>query len=170
MTDTTDTPTLQNTSFINVASQYMFNETLWSNSFLYCDGNFKTSVSAYSNYIDLIGVNSVNLYYVPDLSKIFMYEQIKLDKTVLDLTINSLDTSFYFDLSAQIDNTDIRFRAMQMNRYEFIVIFYIDCDYISDINLTANWDSGNEFIDTYIITKMLLSESNIAFKFSHRFR
>lgn len=170
MADTTNTASIQSLSLVNIGYRQEFNESIWNNSFLKCDGNYRSIAKAGIDLISYSKAPSVNLFYLPDTEKTFIYDWLKVDKTVIDITITDLDQTLIEDIVNQLDNTDVNVRVMWLNRYEFLILFTVHCDYISDINLTANWQTDNAFIMEYVIKKIPLTQTSIAFKFYHRFK
>lgn len=170
MADTTFTTSIQNFSLVNIGYRQELNESMWSSSFLKCDGEQNSVAKAAIDLLDYCKSKSVNLFYLPDTEKTFVYDWLKVDKTAIDITITDLVPSMMGDIVEQLDNTDIKVCIMQLNRYEFIIHFTINCDYISGISMTANWKTDNQFIREYVITKVPLTETSIAFKFSQRFK
>ena len=170
MSDITITPAMYSLSYMNLSFGYTNEETMWSNSFLLSDANYRSKCSAYADIMGLSQTRGVNLFFVPDLAKSFVYEQLKLDKTVIDLTITTIDENLITSINDQLDNTDIRVKPMWLNKYEFILLFYIDCDHISDINIVFDWEVDNEFLKSFAITKFRISDMSIAFKFYHKFK
>lgn len=168
MADIESTQSMWNISFLNLGYRDELRESMWSNSLIGGNSGKIVAKNLFTKQ-STESAEGIHLYYVPDTITSFVYEQRELDKTVLDITVTNLDISTIQSIVTAMDNTDIRVRAMQLNKYEFIILFYIDCDYISDINLTADQDTDNEFVQSYIVTKLTLAGSNIGFKFSQRF-
>lgn len=170
MADITSTESIQSFSLVNIGYRQEFNESIWSNSFLKCDGNYRSIAKAGMDLISYSKAISVNLFYIPDIEKTFIYDWLKVDKTVIDVTINGLEQTLIESIIEQLDNTDINVRVMWLNKYEFLILFTIHCDYISDVNLVADWQTDNPFILEYLVKKIPLTQTSIAFKFYHRFK
>ncbi len=170
MSDITLTPVLYSLSYTNLVVPYANEESIWSNAFFKTDANYQSKCNAQLDLYPKNQIRGVNLFFVPDLEKVFVYEWLKLDKTVVDITITTIDEHMITSINNQLDNTDIRVKPLQLNKYEFILLFYIDCDYITDINLILDQDTDNEFIRSFVISKLRISEMSIAFKFFHKFR
>jgi hypothetical protein len=142
---------------------------MWSNSFIRSDGNYHSQAKATVDILSIVKNNAVNLFYVPDIQSTRIYNWAAIDKTVLDLTITSLDTTLLSLLASQIDDTNVKIMSMSLNNYEFILYFYFDCDYFTDVNLILDWQTDNPFINNFTTKKIPLNESSVAFKFTQSF-
>ena len=170
MNDITKTATIQSTSYLNLGNMFKYSQSMMNNSFISSDGNYLTNLKAYDFVMPSEASRAVNLFYVAGKEEMYIYDWLKVDTTSIDLTITSLDSTLLDDLRSQLDTSDVRLYSMQLNKYEFMLLTYIDCDYISDINLSLNWDDTNQFVNDYRITKIKLNDQSIAFKLYHRFR
>ena len=171
MNDITTTSSIFSFTQLNLSNRFVQNQSIINNLFLRYDGNHRSKFYIIEPMIGYEKIKAVNLYYIPDSVSISLYDYLKLDLTSIDITISSITESLITDISTQLDNTDIRVRAMWINKYEFILIFYIDCDYISDISITLDLLSSDyQFIRDYLVKKIKLSNYSYAFKLYHQFR
>jgi hypothetical protein len=112
MSDVTTTRALLSYTSVNLSDKFVINPAQINNCFLCYDGNQKSKVNIVENLIGYDRVQAVNLYYIPDLYKIFLYDYIELDTTSLDVTITSITESLLSDLSTQINNNQVRIISM----------------------------------------------------------
>lgn len=171
MGDTTITPAILSFTLLNLSNKFVVNYAQTNNCFLLYDGNHRSKTNIINNFIGYDVVKGVNLYYIPDIYKTFLYDYVKLDKTVLDITISTITESLLSDISSQINNDQVRVISMWLNKYEFVLVFHIRCDYISDINVTLDSSATDyKFIQDYMIKKIQLNEYSYAFKLYQRFK